>query len=66
MEHDLYFNIPMILGIKEKSIILTFVLFGCYYKYTCATYDWFCGPGSQMIISKLFTVYKVDVKILLT
>ncbi len=27
MEHDLYFNIPMILGIKEKSIILTHTVY---------------------------------------
>ncbi len=31
--------ILMIFGIKEKSII-----FGYCYKYTCATYDWFCVP----------------------
>ncbi len=23
---------------------------GYCYKYTCATYDWFCGPGSYMIL----------------
>ncbi len=33
----------MISGIKEKSIIV-----GYFYKYTHATYDWFCAPGSQM------------------
>ncbi len=22
------------------------------YKYTCATYDWFCGPGSHFILRR--------------
>ncbi len=22
------------------------------YKYTCKTYDWFCGPGSQTVYTK--------------
>ncbi len=33
----------MIFGIKEKLII-----FGYYYKYTCATSDFFCAPGSHI------------------
>ncbi len=45
-------NIPMIFGIKEKSIILTMqCIFGYCYKYTPATLDWFCGPGSQIWLS---------------
>ncbi len=35
----------MIFGIKEKSTI--FFTLGIA-KYTRATYDWFCGPGSQL------------------
>ncbi len=49
MEHDLYL-ISMNFGIKEKSIILTYMY--CWYKYTRATYDWFCGPGSHIKIEK--------------
>ncbi len=44
MEHDL--NILMILGIKEKSIILTHTMY-CY-EYTYATYDCFCAPESHL------------------
>ncbi len=28
-------------------------IFGYCYKYTRATYDWFCGPGSHIILGKL-------------
>ncbi len=45
MEHDL--NISMIYGIKEKCIILTHTIGYCY-KYTCAAYDCFSAPGSEM------------------
>ncbi len=45
------FNILMIIGITEKSIILTHTVYCCYcYKYTRATYDWFCVPGSHLIL----------------
>ncbi len=48
----------MIFGIKEKSIILTYMLqhiVGYCYKYTRVTYDWFCGPGSYTFTeNKLF------------
>ncbi len=37
----------MIVGIK-KSIIFDPYNVGYCYKYTSATYDWFCGPGSQI------------------
>ncbi len=40
----------MIFGIREKSIILTRTIGYCY-KYTRATYDWICGPGSHMLCS---------------
>ncbi len=30
-------------SIKEKWII------GYFYKYTRATYNWFCAPGSQYV-----------------
>ncbi len=40
----------MVCGIKEKSIILPHTCIAGYcYKYTRATYDCFCGPGSQII-----------------
>ncbi len=49
MEHDL--NIIMIFGIKEKWIILTqTVYFGYCYKYTPATYDCFCAPGTHVTL----------------
>ncbi len=44
-------NILTIFGMKEKSIILTHTcIVGYCYKYTCATQDWFCAPGSHMSI----------------
>ncbi len=30
------------------------VFFGYCYKYTSATYDWFCGPGSHIYKQNLF------------
>ncbi len=36
----------MIFGIKEKFDPCNVVL--AIAKYTSATYDWFCGPGSQL------------------
>ncbi len=38
----------MFFGIKEKSIMFytyDVCIVGYCYKYTRATYDWFCGPG---------------------
>ncbi len=29
------------------------MLIGYCYKYTRATYDWFCGPGSHIMISEI-------------
>ncbi len=40
-------NILMIFGIKEKFWPIQ-CIFGYCYKYTRATYDWFCGPGSHI------------------
>ncbi len=40
----------MIFGIKEKLIILTQCIVGYCYKYTCATYDWFCAPGPHLSV----------------
>ncbi len=50
MEHDL--NILIL----EKCIILTHTMY-CY-KYTPATYDHFCAPETQMIISLTYTENK--------
>ncbi len=40
----------MIFGIKRKidNFDRYNVFFGYCYKYTHVTYDWFCGPGSQI------------------
>ncbi len=48
MERDLYISV-MIYGIKETFIILTHAIyFWQLLQIYRATYDWFCGPGSQM------------------
>ncbi len=40
----------MVFGIKEKSIILihAYNVLLAIATNTCATYDWFCGPGSHI------------------
>ncbi len=38
----------MIFGIKGTFIILNDTIC-CWYKYTRATYDWFCGAGSHIL-----------------
>ncbi len=39
----------MIFGVKEKCTILTHTMYcWLWYKYTRATYDWICGPGSHI------------------
>ncbi len=48
VEHDLL----MIFGIKEKSKMektIQCIVSYCY-KYTRATYDWFCGPGLHILL----------------
>ncbi len=42
MKHDLY--LLFYFGINKKLIILTHTI------YFCATYDWFCAPGSHLTI----------------
>ncbi len=41
-------NIRIIFGIKDSLIILTHTIGYCY-KYTPATYDCFCAPGSDIM-----------------
>ncbi len=59
-------NILMNVGIKEKMIILTHTMY--WHKYSRATYDWFCGPGShikrrkKLINSKITKIYKFNMK----
>ncbi len=33
-------------------------IFLIYYKYTHATYDWFCGPGSHIVYLHYFSSRK--------
>ncbi len=40
-------NIRMIFGIKKIDNFDPYNVGYCY-KYTRATYDWFCGPGSHI------------------
>ncbi len=56
MDHDLYFNILVIFGIKEnrvKNIVLFFMpkITRILIKFSPATYDWFCGPGFKITAS---------------
>ncbi len=34
-------------------------IFGYCYKYTRATYDWFCGPGSHFSFQNLLFLHEI-------
>ncbi len=53
MEHDIYL---IIFGIIFLFIILTHTIGYCY-KYSCATYDCFCAPGSYLWFGIYLYIY---------
>ncbi len=36
-----------------------YCIIGYWYKYTHATYDWFCGPRSHVLISNMHNKYSI-------
>ncbi len=55
MEHNLYLLSLWFFGIKKIHNLTHNVLLAIAYKYTHATYDWFCGPGSHLSFAFLET-----------